>query len=618
MLIETIAELGSGHWVAWWYGGLKRNEMAPGEMLVAVNFRRITGAEPRGVTVTKDIGVTQIGQVPLGSIWLRGERVRKLKFIKRTFEVNFTAEPEQFLTLRGCSDEEIISAFREKRPPLVYTDDVDKTILKPVTNERSHLIKLATAENHLLFLPCMELFSRLYGRSAEVKRVLVGYPWIEGANGAIGRLYADIDEARSSNIWKVKLQRRAVNADVVFLAHAKYDPFTIAAIKTIHAQIVVHNGGPGAFEPHYPIIRPWFEGAVSLMVEGVELNDRMFLGLRIMGASDPDGLLIERDRVDRDRISREKTDDERDGFESNATKKIRARIKPPIVNLTSEEEPDQGSSIVEIEDDSFRIIGSRRPVIDRPARIVKQGVRAVSILGKGDETRFSGGAEFGSGKGVGAAYIQAPEVVESLGVQIGMWNALIELSRIYAERISPVEWYTFDDGFNSIGPPKQIPFAEYAKSKSRPNSGVPRRAINWVYIDQSNKTMRSLLIMRIKISGNCIYFVEPSRRQIENPKVGIDKEESFRGLAFKLDVDDELDDTLLILMNEMPMVSGVMKNVLSRFRFPGDAYAYKHSALREKRNIDNNAEINSVENTVSADLYLLAVKKALSELNISI
>jgi hypothetical protein len=626
--IDVIAGLGQGHWVAWWYGGFKENDNAPGEMFVAVNFRRITGTNPEGITVTRNIGVTQIGQVPLGSIWYRGERVRNLRFVKRTFEVEFTANPEQFVTLQKCADKEMLSAFGQKWPPLFYSRVIgksedegvldEKSEVKPTTSERSYLIKLATAQNHYLILPCMELFSRLYGRSAEVKRAIVGYPWIEGDHGAIGRLYANIEESLSNNIWKVKLQRKTVNADVVFLAHAKYDPFTIAAVRSIHTEITKHKDEVGQNTLYFPKIRPWFEGTALLMVDGIELNEHYFFGLRILGASDPDGVLIERDRVDRDKIGQHRTDEERDRFEIEAAKRIRARIKPPIVNLTADMEPDQGSAIVEVENDPFNIIGIRRPVVDRPARVVRRGEPAINMLGAGNESRFSGNAEFGSKKGVGAAYIQASEVVESLGAQIGMWNALIEMQRSYPNRIAPIEWYTFEDGYNASSLPKQIPFVEYIDAAKRERNGISRKAVNWIYIDQSNKTMRSLLTMRIRIDGESIFFVELSRRQNENPRKGGDKEESFRGLAFRLYLEDELNDALIALMDVMPHVSGVMKNVLSGFRFPGDAYAYRHSAVRKKRARNNTADSDQADRSVPADLYLLAVKKALSEFNVSI
>lgn len=595
--MESIRQLGDGHWTAWWYGGLLGSKSAPSERLVSVNFRRIVGDQPEGPTVTKFIGITQIGQVPLGSIWHQGSRDRDLELLNRTFDVDFTDQTYQVVSLSDRVDKEVFALLVKTWPPLlankplgraVEPEEVIKTELVPAKFERSYLIKLAGAGGSQLLLPCLEIFSRLYGRSAEVKRAIVGYPWDDSEHGAKRYLYARLEEPRTDNAWKVRLQRKSVNGDVVFLAHAEYDPFTVSAVKSIHAQIVTQekrDEGSSKGSLCFPVIKPWFEGPATLKVAGIPLSENLFLGLRILGASDPDGVLIERDRVDRDKVATQQTDGFQDRFRPEAARRIRRLIKPPIVDLTVDEEPDQGSGIVEVRSDPFEVVGPRRLVVDLPPRVFQRIDRAVNVPGDGNETRFAGGTEGGTGKGVGYAHIQAPDAAESMGVQLGMWKALIDLKALYGDRVESVDWYTFNEGFSSNGSPKQIYFKPYWDAKDRLENGDSPRVINWIYIDREKKRVRGLVVMRIAIDSETIYMVEQSRRRDETDLGAADKEEKFSGLVFKLDLDDDLDFTLHKIMAALQENLGVMKHVLDHC--PSEAHTYKHTSSKNEDQYSN-------------------------------
>jgi hypothetical protein len=394
---------------------------------------------------------------------------------ERTFEINFTGSRDQIVSFRE-GDKAILAEIGAAWPTNLtaqYPEGASNAIaagrvMAPEyvqsRYEDSRLVKLTAPENCQLLLPCMEVFFRLYGRSGEVKRVIAGYPWDETDFGAKNRLYENLGEPRADNIWKVRLKRRAVNGDVVFLAHAEYDPFTAAAVRSIHAQIVAHEANERDSETKslcFPIIKPWFEGPATLKVAGVDLSETRFLGLRILGSSDPDGALIKRDRVDRDKATVGMNEVESDKYISEAVRRIRLKLKPPIIDLTAEEEPDHGSAIVEVKDDLFQIIGERRAVIDRPVRVYQRTSRAINIPGEGDENQFAGGVEAGTRKGTGFAHTWIPEIGESVGTQLGMWKALVDLQKYVDNQIEFVEWYTFEDGFKSDDPPKQIFFAPF-------------------------------------------------------------------------------------------------------------------------------------------------------------
>ena len=74
----------------------------------------------------------------------------------------------------------------------------------------------------------------------------------------------------------------------------------------------------------------------------------------------------------------------------------------------------------------------------------------------GDETIFSTGEPYGSGKGVGQASIHAPIRLESQGFLRDMWNALLYLQSAYPTAIHSVSWFTFEDGFSTSPDPRLI------------------------------------------------------------------------------------------------------------------------------------------------------------------
>lgn len=594
-MIKAINRLGPGHWIAWWHGGFLANDRAPSEKLITILFRKIVGNQPEGPTVLTTIGITQIGQVPIGSIWYRGERFRNYEFDERIFKVDFADTGYQVVSLEDSGSRYLLEALGRVWPTYLKVrkpenvehanapNEAGRIELVPAVSDKSKLIKLPTAEGPSLLLPCMEIFSRMYGRSAEVKRAIAGYPWDFGEHGAKRFLYVQLDEPKQANIWKVMLQRKCVNGDVVFLAHAEYDPFTEKAVQTINADILAHKLSE-AKKPKksacFPVIKPWFEGPATLRVAGVALNNDLFLGLRILGSTDPGGALIERDRVDRDRATREMTEGKSDKYEWESVRRIRRHLKPPIVDLTSDEEPDQGSSIVEVQDDPFQVIGERRTVIDKPLRTRKRTGHVTNVPGDGNENRFSGGAEGGSGKDVGYAHILTPEIGESVGTQLGMWTALVGLKDGVDNNIEYVQWFTFEDRFQSNGLPKQIFFRPFRNPDQLLRSGEKPRVINWVYIDPDAKRMRGLVVMRIKIDGEIIYFIEQGRRRNEAAEKEKDKEEKFSGLVFKLDQEADLEIMLEEIMFHLPRQLGIMKHVLNYCR--GEAYAYKHVSIHDE------------------------------------
>jgi hypothetical protein len=110
--------------------------------------------------------------------------------------------------------------------------------------------------------------------------------------------------------------------------------------------------------------------------------------------------------------------------------------------------------------------------------------------------------------------------------------------------------------------------------------------------------MRGLVVMRIKIDGKTIFFIEQGRRRDETAEKESDKEEKFSGLVFVLDLGADLEIMLYTIMAILPQKLGVMKHVLNHCQ--GEAYTYRHASA-----------------TV-ADHFLITAKNALRKFQIKI
>lgn len=262
--------------------------------------------------------------------------------------------------------------------------------------DRNSLLEFTLPDGGKLIVPCIEFFSRCFGRSGELKRVLATYPWDGQGDTATNRLYAPLNTPEEPGRWQVRLRRRLHNGDVVFLAHAKYDPYTQFVAKGINAKLEA-SYDPKNKNPAFVDIGPWYEGPAELKVEGIPFNNgKSFLALRVLGMSDPKGALVLRAREN----SHDAENPAPEGSpEAWAGAPVRQLLKyPEIIDLTGDVEPDTDAGAIEIQDPDFEVLGDARTVINvKP----EQATTKAGAGGKpSDVSTVSGGDAHGSGKGV--------------------------------------------------------------------------------------------------------------------------------------------------------------------------------------------------------------------------
>lgn len=367
--------------MVWWPAAI--NKMAHGtQPSVVVAFRKIIDGTLSDVVTHRSVLLTAMGQLRTGTVWQNGQCISEVQYEEELFDVDFSPRGWRLTSFEEAFQEREQSPFPQNIYPLKYDRD------------KSRLLQFHLSNGGKLIVPCLEFFSRCYGRSAEVKRVIATYPWEETTDTGKSRLFSPLGEPEEEGKWKVKLRRRLVNNDVVLLAHAKYDPYSQSAVKRIYAEIESqHQVSADKRTPLFINIQPWFDGEAKILVKGIRFdNGKSFLALQIAGCSDPTGEMIYRGRENANNADAPcDISDQGKAWDGVPTK---GKIKrPQIFDITSESDPNFDATPVEVYDDNFVVIGEEREVID-VRKEKAQSSSGVKIAGEEAEN-YSTGEQYG-------------------------------------------------------------------------------------------------------------------------------------------------------------------------------------------------------------------------------
>lgn len=553
-------------WIAWWFCGLCKPQAQGMQPKVLVEFRRLLAGgvidTTSGGTIFSRVPLSELGQVRVGTIWQERQCVRELALEEKLFDLDFTSGSWR-----------LTSPFDETQAgePMPFPSQLHP--LKYGASDRNRLLEFPLSTGGRLTIPCLEFLARCYGRSSSLRRDLATYPWDGQGETCIERLYAPLEELEEPDkTWKVRPRGGLVKGDTLFLAHAKYDSYTQVVVRRIYAELeTAFSNRPTS--PAFVNIRPWFEGPARLLVAGRSFEGG-FLGLRILGCSEPTGVLVERlrDVLDPDETLPEsvKLSDEWRGIGGRRLVKA-----PEIVNLV-DEDPDRNVGSIEVQDPDFVILGERRAV-----RMIRRGGESKRKALASDETDvegYSGGQRHGSGKGVGPYTSNTPAVMESHGAMRDMWNAMQHLRRKYPEAIRSVSWFTFQTGFQydrNVSTIALSPFkvGETAEPDIR----------HWLYLDRRAGIPRGVLVARMNVRGRRVDFFEIQRRP--RSKKGKDQkvtsgEENFQGLACFLRSQEDHGEWVRSFLARVRRVKGVVKRLVPLC--PGKAVAFVHKAARDE------------------------------------
>lgn len=564
-------------WMAWWYCGIYKNHLADSQPNILVAFRAYSAGSLSDLIVLRRIPLTALGQVRIGTIWKESMCRAEAVFDVKKFKVDFTKGAWKLTSFHKTAKEGV-------QPP--YPSDVYRL---QYGEDKNWLVEFKLPSGGKLIVPCIEFFSRCYGRSEELKRVLATYQCFGENSIEKYRLFAKLDESEESGKWKVKLGKRLVNDDVVFLAHAKYDPYTERIANDIYSTIESQYD-PENKKPAFIKAPPWFQGPAEIKVKGIWFDNRQsFLGLQVIGCSDPEGLPILRDRENTNKTDAAAEEDGIGEAWAGAPERVLMKY-PDIINLTSDDEPDHGSATVEIQDPDFEVLGTPRVVIDVRRDRAKGSAGA---RGNGsDVSAFSSGEPHGDKKGVGYASIHARSIMESKGALRDMWDAMLFLKTKFPDLIKSVEWYTFQDEFSKDAEPKPIAVHAFEKEDE-----VTTEVRNWPYLNATTKLeLRGVLVARVVAGGKTVHFIEIQRRpQRRKDKTGDfkDSEESYKGLVFVLEDQLQFETWLKRLLSDIRHVKGVWQRLVGFC--PGNAAVFKHTPSSGEQVSCEAAVMNALE-----------------------
>ena len=550
----------SGRWIVVWHRQvLPRIVAEHTEPLVNVTFRNLDALTPDGDGPREftrvDRPVTELSQLRLGTIVCDGHVTERVQLEStRDFSVVF---PDTGGSLRWLTNLEIQTA---DLPPWFAGVGLG-----------GYALALPLSGGGHLWIPCMEFLTRFYGRSQDIKRVLLTYPWSWSKPRLLDSETPSPEASSGTDVWRVRFGWRArhlVSGDAVFLAHLRHSSWTRRCAHRLYAQMEPgHPTIAGApFDGVHLAVDAWFSGPALLRVSGFPLSDGGFLALRLDGASDPQGPRIVRERVRRapGRAARA------DGVDQGRL----SRSRRSLVALRRGQTPDRGSFHIPLPDPPFEVLGAPQAVDEVTVKLSSLGPRRSRPPGYVDAVA-STAEPTGSGKDIESAIIHAPPG----GALHEVWNALCHLHQRFSDRILLVHWYHPSCGFVFSQSPRLVLLTSRASLRERepdrlsvdpgPHGGdVDRRAFLVVRVVVSDESLPG--------SRRTLYLVEVERR-MASPSQG--EEGKSNGLIFELrpngDPVVQLDRWLSKLLADLVRSRGLFRRQLCA-ACPGRAVPFTH------------------------------------------
>lgn len=531
----------AGDFVVWWYGAMLRNRANNTLPHVAVWFRHLHPDGKLGHFVRRDIGITELALLQLGTIWNDGACKSQLCLEEREFDVDYSSPGWRHVTqARSRASGGVI-------PQHVFP-------LYHGLGDRSELLAFHLRNEAELLVPSLEFFSRCYGRSAEVNRILSTYGWGE----AESRLHMPHTEPVPNGIWSVKLPNKIYNDDALFVAHVKYDSHARRVAKKIYADLDTQFDSPGGLA--FPQIEPWFTGKARLIVQGVELERARFLGLRIVGIAEPKGPPIWSFRENPGEADEPAPEGAPQSGWAGGRDRLPGEIRP-LVNITSTAPAGQAGDIVEVRTPVLRIVGTRRTVTPQKLEVAKTKPGPPDPSQPSDQ--HSPGERQGADGKTGVASIHTLTALESHGAARDVWNALLHLRGKHPELIKAVGWYNVST--DSIDLENQEPgMVTLCSYKDDQKLGMPASKWKWVYVDWSDTKLRGVLIAYVKTPAGEAYLFEIQRRNIQRTakdRTVYEKEEEFSGLIVSPPTNSKLGDWIPQVLTGIRENEGVMSRV---------------------------------------------------------
>ena len=144
-----------GPLVVWWYCGLYKNLQDSTQPLVLVAFRKLMDSQSLSDEIVyQRIPLTALGQFRIGTVWEDGACWMSMSFESQVFDVDFTQHGWALTSFQRRHVLDLPPPYPSEIHPLHYGRD------------KNWLLEFSLETGGKLIVPCLEFFTRCYGRAA--------------------------------------------------------------------------------------------------------------------------------------------------------------------------------------------------------------------------------------------------------------------------------------------------------------------------------------------------------------------------------------------------------------------------------------------------------------------
>ncbi|MGZ3797825.1 MAG: hypothetical protein ACXVB1_15750 [Pseudobdellovibrionaceae bacterium] len=277
--------------VVWWYGAAFINiSHASTIPLIEVALRPIISNDGLGAAIVVKVGLPQLNNVRIGSIW-KGQsctRINRHGYEKECFEFKLETSTIESINFKTKKPDSLPDKPHYFIPPYKYDlHSIPKEKGYPYHFENSKITKLISTNNVTVLILALELFTSTYTpRNQEIRSDLFLLPVPDVLPRHINLEKSHVD---ADGKYTIFLKKGLHKSNSVFLAYLQCNPISQERVRKLWTSLSVEKR-VSIGENHkdrYPIVHPYHPNSFKFNADGIWLNKDTFLVFRINKSSLP-------------------------------------------------------------------------------------------------------------------------------------------------------------------------------------------------------------------------------------------------------------------------------------------------------------------------------------------
>lgn len=277
--------------VIWWYGAAFINPSHTSTIpLVEVALRPIISNDTLGEAIVVKIGLPQLNNVRIGSIW-KGQSCTGRKrpgYEKKCFEFEFEASTIESINFKAKKTRSLPGKPHYFIPPYKYDlNSIPNEKGYPYHFENSKITKLISTNNVAVLIPALELFTSTYTpRNQEIRSdlFLLPVPDVLSQHINVGKSHVETDGK-----YTIFPKKGLHKSNSVFLAYLHCNPVTKERVHNLWTSLSVEKRALTGerYKDRYPIVLPYHPNSLKFNADGIWIDKDTFLVFRINKSSLP-------------------------------------------------------------------------------------------------------------------------------------------------------------------------------------------------------------------------------------------------------------------------------------------------------------------------------------------